>query len=469
MKLFAKVFAAVTLILCVSLALSGYLLISGSFENAVNRECTKALERYQLTKFALQSVMESKGESAIGSEWSMEEWIPKLEGISSTVSVASVFSEDKQPLYSEYPKSYPLTLLDRVGEQELLYEIRQVEDQYILTVVGCFRHKGKLMYLMTGVDVSLLLEQQREMRERYAVIYCIVCACGMAAVLFLSLWIVFPIKKMTHSAAQIAAGDYSARVSLATKDELGELGQSFNTMASAVEESIERLTQNAVQKEDFVASFAHELKTPLTSVIGYADMISQREMTPEQVREAASYILEEGMRLEQLSLKLMDLIVLNRQEFILEELPAKEVLSDIVQTLRPILDKRQVCLKQEIQEVWICVEYDLFKTLLLNVMDNSIKADATVILLKGERLAEGYRITITDNGRGIPKDEIRRITEAFYMVDKSRSRSQHGAGIGLALVERIAEIHGTKIQIESEEGKGTAVSIVLAVSEENNG
>ena len=110
----------------------------------------------------------------------------------------------------------------------------------------------------------------------------------------------------------------------------------------------------------------------------------------------------------------------------------------------------------------IRVEYDLFKTLLLNLADNAIKSGADTICILGRSMDTGYQIVISDNGCGIPEEEIARITEAFYMVDKSRSRKQHGAGIGLALASRIAQLHGAELKFESKLHHGTSVFVTLS-------
>ena len=93
-----------------------------------------------------------------------------------------------------------------------------------------------------------------------------------------------------------------------------------------------------------------------------------------------------------------------------------------------------------------------------NLIDNAVKSGGSKVDVSGRLISHSiYRIAVSDNGRGIPPEDIERITEAFYMVDKSRSRSEHGAGLGLALVSRIAKLHETKIHYESESGKGTKV------------
>jgi signal transduction histidine kinase len=157
----------------------------------------------------------------------------------------------------------------------------------------------------------------------------------------------------------------------------------------------------------------------------------------------------------------MDLIILNRQDFVLEEFPADELLHNIADTLKSLLSNENVRFELEVVRDYIKVDYDLFKTLLLNLIDNAVKAGSTEITLTGGIMRESYRISVLDNGCGIPSDEINRITEAFYMVDKSRSRKQHGAGLGLALASKIAEIHGSRLEFVSAPGKGTTVSLYL--------
>ena len=132
------------------------------------------------------------------------------------------------------------------------------------------------------------------------------------------------------------------------------------------------------------------------------------------------------------------------------------------------------------QQVYIEVEYDLFKTLIQNLVDNAVKAGAKHIRITGQAMPDKaesnqaesdkgaglcYQIRVQDDGSGIPKEEVKRITEAFYMVDKSRSRKQHGAGLGLSLAEKIAQIHGSRLVFQSDGHSGTTVYIDLKCRE----
>ena len=217
----------------------------------------------------------------------------------------------------------------------------------------------------------------------------------------------------------------------------------------------------ARQKEDFAANFAHELKTPLTSVIGYADMLCRRDLPKEEVKSAAGYILSEGMRLESLALKLMDLFVLDKQDFFLVRMPVKEMFEDLGQGIEPVCRKYGAGLHMEIEDGMIEVDYDLFKAMVLNLVDNAAKAECRDVWISGTRGKDTYQIRVKDNGKGIPPKELGRITEAFYMVDKSRSRKEGGAGIGMALCWKIIQIHNGILKIDSRLGEGTVMKVVF--------
>jgi signal transduction histidine kinase len=232
---------------------------------------------------------------------------------------------------------------------------------------------------------------------------------------------------------------------------------------SELERSIENLENVASRREEFIGSFAHELKTPLTAIIGYADMLRSKEMAPKSRFTAAGYIFSEGKRLEALSLKLMDIIVAGKQEFEPRRFEVGYFIRSVAAVTVPSLSNDGMTLDMRWEPGEIEVEPDLFKTLLINLVDNARKASrkGSVIELFGKAEDGGYALYVRDHGRGMPQAELERITEPFYMIDKSRSRAQNGAGLGLALCQRIAELHGTKLEYESEEGQGTTVRILL--------
>lgn len=455
-------------ILSAALSLSGYLLITSSYKNAVDQETQRAMDQYQYIKFLLQADLindqgqaENKNLSDLISSGFSKLADQNLPIFSNGGNFISVFGDDKAPIYSTFPSGSDLNISGYDLDQKIASKIENIGGRAHVLVLGKITQSGQTVYLLTATDIQAVVDQKVGMVQNYGTIYFVTIGFGIALVIIFSSLLTGPIRKMSAAAARIAQGNYSERLKVISKDEIGELSKRFNNMAETIEERMAELSNTARQKEDFVSNFAHELKTPLTSVIGYADMIYQKELSREDIKKAAAYIMDEGLRLEALSLKLMDLIVLNVQDFVLEELPADELLQNIADTLKPLLLNENIKFKLIAAKAYIKVDYDLFKTLLLNLADNAVKAGSTEILLAGKVKGERYSVSVYDNGCGIPADELSRITEAFYMVDKSRSRKQHGAGLGLALASKIAEIHGSKLEFKSEPGKGTKVSLSL--------
>ena len=457
MRLYAKFFICAALVISAALLFSGYLLITYAHERAISREVERAHAGYQYDKFTAQAGLiayaDTSGEAIAQSVW--RQLSSDLNGL------AAFFTEDKTLLYSELPPQTDFAILGDVADDTHVHQFQTVEDKHFIIVCGKLRQNDVTLYLLIATDISDVALQKEEMTMSFLRVYVVTLLLSMAVILMLSAFMTGPIKRMNKAAAGIAGGRYDERLPVAGGDEIGELSRSFNLMADAIEDKINELSENARQKEDFVAGFAHELKTPLTSVIGYADMLYQKNLSDERVREAAGYILSEGLRLESLSLKLMDLIILKRQDFPLEEIRADELLSGIAGGLKPVFEERKVTLHLKAAPAYVMVEYDLFKTLLLNLIDNAMKAGCGRIDLVGQSNETDYMVSVSDDGRGIPASELKKITEAFYTVDKSRSRRQHGAGLGLSLAARIAEIHGSPLEFRSSEGVGTEVRIVL--------
>ncbi|MCL2839564.1 MAG: HAMP domain-containing histidine kinase [Defluviitaleaceae bacterium] len=449
MRFFAKSFLCTTFVLSVALLVSGYLLITFSHESAIAREVERALNQFQYDNFMVQSHLISHGGGS-------------FERLSSEVSgMTAFFTVDLQLIYSDIPQLHHFSLFDEIYGNTRIVSFKEVEDATYIVVGGIVRQGDMEFYLLIANDITAVIAQRQQMTRSFAQIYFFTLLFSMVIVLILCGFITIPIRKMNRAASEISKGRYNERLHVSSHDEIGELSRSFNKMVDAVEEKINELMENARQKDDFVANFAHELKTPLTSVIGYADMIYQKDLPPERIKSAAWYILNEGMRLESLSLKLMDLIVLNRQDFVLEEMNAEALLQDIAGSLAPKLEEKKVAMHLNIQPAYIKVDYDLFKTLILNLIDNAINADSKTIDISGKHDEKGYSMCVSDDGRGIPDEELTRITEAFYTVDKSRSRKQHGAGIGLSLAAKIAEVHQSTLSFSSKEGVGTMITFVL--------
>ena len=212
-----------------------------------------------------------------------------------------------------------------------------------------------------------------------------------------------------------------------------------------------------------MGAFAHELKTPMTSIIGFADLLRQGDLDEQTRMMAAEYIYSEGHRLEKLSFKLLDLILLKKDALVMRRVQLSGYLEEIEKAMAPNLKKKNIRLVCRAEQRKVVFEPDLVKSLLYNLIDNASKAmdDGGIIAVKAIAIPGGCQFHVADNGRGMEEKELNRITEAFYRVDKSRSRAQGGAGLGLSLCKQIVELHNGTMQYESRVGTGTQVTVTL--------
>ncbi len=443
MKLYIKIFLSSIAVLIVALCTVEYGMVSQSFRTAMEQETAHELEQYRFIRMAFYLGGPASGKEQLGGRYG------ELRG------------ENGGVLYSDFPESLGKEWKGQFGEGIISYEIVPVDGKQVLTVSGMVPMDGQDCTLTTGRDISAIYADRLSMEQEYrAYIYWAIGACTLLQAI-LAYWIVKPLNRLRRQSDKIAMGEYTGRVKEGGRDEIGALSRSFNQMAGAVEQKVEELEEEARRKEQFMGDFSHEIKTPMTAIIGYADTLYQRDCTREEVREAAGYILNEGMRLEALSRKMMKFIALGQEELCIEEIPASEFFQDMEETMAPLFQKEKASLYIRYEDGLLKAEWDLLKTLVMNLIDNARKAGSCQIVLKGTVTKEGYRLSVTDDGRGIPKESLPYIQDAFYMVDKSRSRKQNGAGLGLALCRKIAALHHTELVFSSREGKGTSVSLTL--------
>lgn len=312
-------------------------------------------------------------------------------------------------------------------------------------------------------DITSVYAARAQEQNTFRLLLIVIFVVGSITSMIAASLLTKPLEKLSSLAQHISHGDYSARLHIHSGDEIEALANDFNNMADTIEDNISELHFSMEKQEQFMGSFAHELKTPMTSIIGYADLLRSQNMSEDETNEAANYIFSEGKRLESLSLKLLDLLVVKNQETILTPTDPALAVRNVINVMKPELAKEHITLKSSCRKGCCMMDIDLFQSLIINIIDNARKAidDNGLIHVAGTVRDDNYVIIIKDNGRGMPPEEITRISEAFYRIDKSRSRAQGGAGLGLAICSKIAEIHQAKIKYKSAVGRGMVVTITL--------
>ena len=352
---------------------------------------------------------------------------------------------------------------DMGSQANQVYGVRKIGSGYYLLSIIADQPDTNSNRIYLGIlkDLSSIYEERSHMMRQYGMALAGLLVIGGLAVFLLSRYLTRPIEQLNRTAGRIAEGDLEKRASYQGTDEIGELSRSFNRMTDRLVSQMEAKELEAKQKEDFTAAFAHELKTPLTSIIGYADMLNSYELTEQERGEATYYIFSQGKRLESLSHKLLELVGMDRQKMEFKRILTRDLEENIRDTMRIPFERKGIRGKINLEKGVIWGDRDLLLSLLYNLLDNAVKAveEGGFILMKGRKLPQGYEIKVVDNGRGIPQEEIARITEAFYMVDKSRSRKEGGAGIGMALCQKIITLHQGELRIDSKPGEGTVMRL----------
>ena len=258
----------------------------------------------------------------------------------------------------------------------------------------------------------------------------------------------------------IREGDYSKPVKIDGNDELSILGEEFNELRS-------RLEAMEATRRQFVSNASHELKTPLASIKLLSDSILQNDMDPETVREFVEDIGNEADRLNRMSQKLLSLSKADAKLIDPSEVIAiGDTAQRVVRMLTPLAQIRNIEIKLDICNVCpiLCNEDDLYQ-IIFNLVENGIKynrdnSDLTITL---SRIRDTAILKVKDEGTGIPEESLPYIFDRFYRVDKARSRSTGGSGLGLSIVHDLVEKHQGKITVQSAVGVGSVFTLYFPV------
>lgn len=468
MRFAHKLTLIIIVILAVSLALAGFFSVSQNFDMAIENAVSQnrdvhLLERYMIESQLAETMQSTKKDS--------EEVLKKF----TEQQVKYIGAESREQIiyddeYKEIFTSLKVNISERIltaiknGETGGYLQISD-NDRTYMVFISEIASTYITVFLASSYDITnIYIERDRQMSYTLKIDGIILLAASIAIILA-SIMLTRPINKLNKASKKIALGTYEARTDIMTDDEVGELANSFNIMAAAVEEQVEELSLSVKQREDFISAFTHEIKTPMTAIIGYADMIRFKETTPELRQKASSFIYREANRLEALSQKLLLLMGLSNDSLELKYSSLEQIFRKVASSVQPLLLEENIELKYvPIADTYVKADTDLIVDLLRNLILNSVKAepvDATVYI-RAEDKGDKVKISVIDKGKGIPKDEAERILEPFYMIDKSRARKDGSSGIGLSLCQKICELHGTNLEIESKIEKGTKVSFYLS-------
>lgn len=308
--------------------------------------------------------------------------------------------------------------------------------------IQSWRHTKNILFL-TGAAVILL----------------------MAFFLFQFLNIIFrPLRQISSASAKIANGNYSSRIPVRGKDEISGVAHNFNRMADQIERQIRQLADAAEQKQQFVDNFSHELRIPLTAIYGYAEYIQKAPVSDEERYECTQFIMSECSRLQRMAYQLLDMALLRREEVTYSDCSVKQLFAQSEKAMHMRAAEKGIKLTYALPCDYIVKgNSEQLLIVLDNLIDNAVKASEAEAEVRVSAYLEETHVVVEveDHGIGMETAQLSHIREAFYRVDKARSRAAGGAGLGLAICDRILQLHHIEMSFSSKSGSGTTVKLLF--------
>lgn len=383
-------------------------------------------------------------------------------------------------IYTNFKEDYSKILEEKVFNEEDKMAYDEFHDQYAENekfetdgLITTYIEDNKLFMKMrkytnvvvTMSDISKINNMKKEQID-YFIKLSLACSLTIAFLLSISVSLLTrKIKILNQTVKEVEKGNYTAKVKKLGNDEIGNVGKSFNKMTDALQKNISEIERVSENRKKFIGNLTHEIRTPLTSIVGYSSLIKNRKVTNEEViLEYNKRIYDEGKYIEEISQKLMDLMLLQNGSIEKNIINLSEELNEIIENMQTTFPN--VLFQKEIEkDIYANFDKTLLKTLIINLTKNAINAYENNPIVRIE-LDSKKVIKVIDYGKGIKQDELEKIKEPFYTLSKDRNRKFSGMGLGLPLCIQIVEMQEGKLEIESKENEGTKIIIKLGEGHE---
>lgn len=327
----------------------------------------------------------------------------------------------------------------------------------------------------SGSYIVYIKDNKSAVRELSSVLFGIIAEAllvGLIISVLLSLLLakamVTPIVSLTKAAERVAAGDFSSKPVSDAQDEIGVLTRTFGSMASQLEKTLDDLKKSEAMRREFVANVSHELRTPITSIRSYAETLYDSTDMPEDMeKEFLGVIVKESDRMTKI---VQDLLMLSKFdagsiEFTFERFSFEQSVRDVYNAMLLEAQKHNHSFKVEFRTPIPCIVGDRarIEQVMINMVSNAIKytRDGGRIEITAGQKEDMVWVSVRDNGIGIPQNDVDKVFDRFYRVDKARSRESGGTGLGLSIAKEIVSRHNGRIELTSKPGKGTIITMSL--------
>lgn len=340
-----------------------------------------------------------------------------------------------------------------VNDDQYSSIVNQIENDYYIFVSTKLNGDNILVYVKNINSVYEI----RDNLIRICVYTLIISILIIAIIAYvISKTLTKPLVRMEKEMVKLSKGDYNIHLKEG-KSELGVLAKNFNSMSKEIANRNNELLDLIDSKQQFIDNLSHEMNTPLTSILGYSELMEKANLKEEQKNKYLRYIQEETRRIMDMYKKLLMLSYKKNADFEKTSVNMSYVFNEIYIALKSKLEDNHMELIINNQLKTIMGDETLISMAISNLVRNAINVSKpeSKIIINAFKMNNKKYIQVIDQGSGISKENIQKITEPFYRVDKVRSRKNGGAGLGLSICKNIMDMHGGELKIESEVGKGS--------------
>lgn len=471
MKFWKKIFLYSVVLFLLLFSGGGIILIEKIHNDNLQTAIESAMNMYLNTKSVMDLHIDKFLDLDINNNSSIKNWVEvTVNGYSTNkanTNCIELYSKDNNMIMSDFDKEIPGQRKEILSAKsdELSFIIRTIDNRKYVFISSIIQLQNKEFKMVISKDIEEVYMQRIENYKFFIlldIMIFIILAIGMYII---SKSLTSPLVKLSDISKEIAKGEYSKRVEKTnTLDEIGVLENNFNIMIDVIEDNIKELKFLNESKQRFIDSLNHEIKTPITSIIGYSDLLLKSKVNEEMKIKALSYINSEARRLESLNSTLLKLILIREEKDEMIKINMNEVISNSVSMLSYKLEQKNIKVEMNIEDEQIYADKQLIVVLISNLMDNAIKAsyeNSEINIYGYIEKNNNYILKIKDYGIGIPKEDIDKVLEPFYMVDKARTRKNNGVGLGLTICSEICKIYNISINIESELNIGTEITLTF--------
>ncbi|MBP3729806.1 MAG: HAMP domain-containing histidine kinase [Lachnospiraceae bacterium] len=373
---------------------------------------------------------------------------------------AALYASDGTLIYGENPLARQTQSM--VFQNTRLWHVESGGESYILYDRSIHPELSEGLWLRGMVSETRALEPLNTITRLSLILLPILILLAVLLIHFLTDKMLQPLKRVEETAREIAGGKKLDRriEGIRSRDEVGQLAQTFNQMMEQLEESFER-------ERRFTSDASHELRTPTSVILAQTEYVLEKERSAQEYKEALVVVDKQGRRMKGLISDMLDYsrLDLSSDRYAMEKTDLSSLTRETAQAMAPVGESRLSYELSVEDGIAVLGNENLLVRLIQNLISNAFRyGNPEGFIRISLDKAEGKALlAVRDNGPGIPKAEQEKIFERFYRSDASRS--VQGTGLGLSLVKKIAQLHEAELELESEEGRGSCFKIFFDLLE----